>query len=271
MATNDGHADNNIFFGTDDQDFHPTAGITWNPKTGQWQEDQTGGGHGGIPLTIAGSWWQKLLGYGKSAGGSGLLKALPAILSFFGGKKAGKPSAQERQLMDLYLQQMKTLMPLGADMLQKGKGAADQSLNYMRGVASNPREAMTPELNQEARSDRAAMSSVGEMGMRGGASADVLSRLPFMRIGATTNRMFAARNDANKQLFNAGQGYMGTGLSAFTGGRAAGGGMLDLNQNQFERGQQTGNGIYQIAKGLIDAYTKKNGSNDNSGTGLYGT
>jgi hypothetical protein len=179
-------------------------------------------------------------------------------------KKTGAQKTAEQAQLDA----MNSLIPFGKNNLQKGDQATDQALNFYKGVAADPRQAMASELNERAASDRMTMRSVGGMAPRGGASADVLSRLPWMRAGQTTNALFGARNNANSQIATIGANRTNAGISALSGGAGTGGALLNygLNRNQqaFDQGSQAGSSTYQLAQGILNAWAKR--SSDGKGT-----
>ena len=187
--------------------------------------------------------------------------AISAGVGMYQSHQAKKKSGAQKTAEQLQLDALKQMFPFGQRNLQAGEDANNRAMKFFSGVARDPRASMAPELNARAASDRATMSAIGGMAPRGGASADVLSRLPWMRAGQTTNMLFNARNNAYNQIATLGASRTAAGLSALSGGMGGGMSLLNynLNRNQqgFDQGAQSGYGTYQLAKGIIDAWGKR--------------
>jgi len=194
-----------------------------------------------------------------------------AVISAYGaynakqaGKKAGKKTPAEQALEAQQLATLKFLQPYGQGMLAQGSQANAIPFAHYTALAGGDRnaalDAMSPELSAYDQSQRAGMGALAEQGQRGGASADVLSRLPFQRAQQSANMLGNARQNAFGGLAQMGSNFNQLGLNALTGGMAGNMSMqqqgLDFRKNAFEEGQASGRAFGNSLQGMADAYRK---------------
>jgi hypothetical protein len=207
--------------------------------------------------------------------------AISAIGGYVASKNASKKSSATKQLEQQQLDASKFLIPFGQNALSQGTDALQAPLGFYSQLAHGDRnsllQSLSPQLQSTAASDRATLSSVSEMGARGGGSSDFLSKLPFQRNTDTANALFGARVAGNQGEAGIGSSLASIGAGALGSGAGIGAQQLNFglsqNNQQFQQGSATGQSIFQLLKAFTDAHPNNTNTSPwglPTGSAVYG-
>lgn len=189
---------------------------------------------------------------------------IATVGGYVASKKLSKKSKTEKAAQDALTRNLQEQATLGKQLTSQGTAALSPAIRRFTRLSGSAPEALnelSPELNARAAQDRSALTASNELAPRGGVSSDFMSRLPFMRIGETSNMLTGARSNAAGQLANIGTNLIGQGVSAYGGSTGAAGTQLDYglknNAFQYGAGQDMGNAFAQLMKMVGDRYSAK--------------